>query len=126
MQIKLTTVSLDDLKARKKAELSAKCNETICGGFSSSALGAAHTYPSDGEAQRNFHSELDRLQYDPSYTVSNFKTLDAGYLPHTQAQLVQVFIDGHKFGRDQIGKLNQLKSDIDTALTVPDLDNIIW
>lgn len=128
MQIKLLTVSLDDLKTRKKSELSTKCNEAICGGFPSSALGVQHTYPSDEEAQRNFHSELDRINLDPTYTTILFKTLDAGYLSHTVAQFKQVFIDGHTFGREQVTHLNDLKSKVDDpSVTTPtQLDAITW
>lgn len=120
------TQMMDYFRSQKKAELSQQCNQAIIAGFSSSALGVAHTYPSDEEAQRNFHSELDRLNYDPNYTASSFKTLDAGYLSHTKAQLIQVFVDGHTYGRQQIAHLNTLKSQIDAAQTQTDLNAITW
>jgi hypothetical protein len=127
---KISWITSDDLlveaKAAKKKELSEKCNEAICGGFTSSALGTTHTYPSDEEAQRNFHSELDRIRLDPTYTTIYFKTFDAGYLPHTVDQFTKVFLDGHTAGRQQVAKLNQLKSDIDKVTDPNNLGVFVW
>jgi hypothetical protein len=114
------------LKKAVKDSLSAKCNEAICGGFPSSALGVEHTYPSDEEAQRNFHSELDRIRLDSTYTTIYFKTFDAGYLPHTVDQFTKVFLDGHAAGRSQIAKLNQLKADVDKVTDPNDFVAIKW
>lgn len=123
-------VSSDDLlitaKQAKKEELSRKCNLAIIGGFPSSALGTAHTYPSDEEAQRNFNSEINKFLIDSTYTTSQFKTLDAGYLAHTKDQLFQVFSDGHNFKLSQLVRLNGKKADCDTAQTQPELDAITW
>lgn len=118
--------SLNYFKQRKKNILSQQCNGTITSGFPSSALGTSHTYPSDDEDQRNFHSEIDRLNLDTSYTTIYFKTLDAGYLAHTVDQFKQVFIDGHTYGRQQIAKLNDLKSQVDLASSEAELDAITW
>lgn len=130
MNFKLITpysnMSIEEARKVKKDELSALCNQAIVGGFTSSALGATHTYPSDEEAQRNFHSELDRIRLDSTYTTIYFKTFDAGYLPHTVAQFTKVFLDGHTAGRSQIAKLNQLKSDIDKVTDPNNLDVFVW
>jgi hypothetical protein len=120
------TGMLDYFKTQKKAELSVKCNEAICGGFTSNALGAPHTYPSDEEAQRNFHSELDRIRLDSTYTTIYFKTFDAGYLAHTVDQFTKVFLDGHTYGRQQIAHLNDLKAQVDAATTVSTVNAITW
>lgn len=120
------TGMLNYFKTQKKAELSVKCNEAICGGFTSNALGAPHTYPSDEEAQRNFHSELDRIRLDSTYTTIYFKTFDAGYLAHTVDQFTKVFLDGHTYGRQQIAHLNDLKAKVDAAQTPEDLATITW
>jgi hypothetical protein len=121
-----STMSFSDVQKQKKAELSTQCKAAIIGGFTSLALGVAHTYPSDEEAQRNFHSELDRIKLDPTYTEIYFKTMDAGYLPHTVDQFTQVFIEGHTFGRQQIAHLNDLKSQVDAAKTLAEIDAITW
>lgn len=121
---------LTEVRQNKKDELSKKCNEAIISGFTSSALGTVHTYPSDEEAQRNFNSELHMFNIDPNYT-SLFKTLDAGYLSHTKSQLLQVFSDGHIFKVNQLSRLNGplpngLKAKVDAAITVDDVNAITW
>lgn len=103
----------NDAKQRKKDELSQKCNQSIISGFTSSALGVSHTYPSDEEAQRNFNSEINKFLIDSTYTISEFKTIDSGYLAHTKDQLFQVFSDGHSFKINQLSRLNTLKSQVD-------------
>lgn len=117
---------LSEAKQIKKAQLSTQCNQAITAGFTSSALGTEHTYPSDDEAQRNFHSELDRINLDSTYTTIYFKTFDSGYMAHTIDQFKQVFIDGHTSGRSQIAKLNQLKADVDKATTPDEVVQIEW
>jgi hypothetical protein len=117
-------------RTQKKEQLSQQCGQVIIGGFTSNALGTAHTYPSDDEAQRNFNSEMHMFNIDPNYT-SLFKTLDAGYLPHTKAQLLQVFSDGHTFKVNQLARLNGplpngLKAQVDEANTIDQINAIVW
>lgn len=123
---KTTADLLTEAKQIKKAVLSSQCNEAIKAGFASSVLGSAHTYPSDEEAQRNFHSELDRINLDSTYTEIYFKTLDSGYMAHTIDQFKQVFVDGHTFGRSQIAHLNDLKAQVDAATTKDEVEAIQW
>ena len=49
----LTAIPLDAVKAARIETLRLACEATITGGFSSNALGDAHTYPSDIKAQIN-------------------------------------------------------------------------
>lgn len=119
-------VALANTKMTKKSDLSQQCNQAIVAGFTSSALGQAHTYPSDEEAQRNFNSEINKFVIDSTYTTSLFKTLDAGYLPHSKDQLFQVFSDGHASRVAQLAQLNQLKAQVDAVQTQADLDKITW
>lgn len=117
---------LSALKVEKKAELSKKCYDMIVGGFTSSALGTAHTYPSDEEAQRNFNTIMNRFAIDSTFTSVNFKTIDSEYQVHTKTQFIQVFTDGHNYGAQQIAKLNNLKLQIDEASTVDAVNAITW
>jgi hypothetical protein len=117
---------LTDLKSIKKSELSKKCNEAIAGGFASSALGEAHTYPSHDKAQSNFNTEMNRFLTDSNYLSCKFFTIDAGWLGHTKDQFFQVFHEGHDFGNAQWEKLFSLFSQVDASQTKADLDAIVW
>lgn len=113
-------------KEAKKIELNANCDNTIMAGFSSNALGVAHTYSSLALDEIWFNATLHRFNIDPNFTSVNYKTLDAGYLVHTKEQFMQVFIDGHSFGDSQITKLNNLKTQVDSAQTVDEVESIVW
>lgn len=120
----------EEKKQKKKDELSIQCGQAIISGFTSSALGVAHIYPSDDRAQRNFSTILHRFSIDPNYTSTAFQTLDAGFLEHSNDQFLKVFQDGHDFGEAQEAHLNDLKAKVD-ALTYPtntddDLNAITW
>lgn len=113
-------------KKYKKDYLDGQCDLATMGGFTSNALGTVHTYPSDFQAMVYFTATLNRFTNDPAFTSANQKTIDSGYLPHTKAQFVQVFNDGHQYGEDQITKLNKLKADVDVATTTGQVDEIKW
>lgn len=115
---------------QKIAQLAAIYEQTLANGFTSSALGVAHTYPADTEARNNFNVTVLRFLTDPTYTTTNFKTLDAGFLAHTKDQFFQVFADGHNFGIQQNTHYNQKKAAV-LALSYPtntkaDIDGITW
>jgi hypothetical protein len=113
-------------KDAKKAELNKKCDLTIMGGFTSSALGAPHTYSSVLTDEIWYNATKNRFDIDATFTSVDWKTIDAGYLTHTKAQFQQVFIDGHAYGNNQIAKLNNLKAQVDSATTQTDVEGIVW
>lgn len=114
------------LRGQKKNELSVKCDGALAGGFTSSALGVAHTYPSHDKAQQNFNTEMQRFLSDATYTSCKFFTEDAGYLEHTKDQFFKAFADGHDFGNAQWDKLFNLYTQVDAAQSQTDLDAITW
>jgi hypothetical protein len=126
MLIKLTNIDIDSLKALKIKELTAKCDQAIQAGFSSSALGVAHTYPANIEDMIYFNSTLLRFNNDPTFTTLKQLTLDAGYLDHSKSQFIQVFNDGHEFGLQTDGKLAQLKAQVTQATTPDQVNGISW
>lgn len=117
---------LKALKATKMASLTQLCNEAIVSGFTSSALGTAHTYPSHSQAQTNFNTQMHRFLSDPTYTSCKFFTEDAGWLVHTKDQFFQAFKDGHDYGNSQWDKLFGLLGDVATATDKPSVDAITW
>lgn len=135
-QAQLDSAWFEVLKKQKKDELDAKCDAIIMSGFTSSALGTAHTYPSDFQAMVFFNATINRFNNDSTFTTANQKTVDAGYLAHTKTQFIQVFNDGHAFGESQIAHLNSLKAQVDAityssdpttqATNQSNLDAITW
>jgi predicted NAD/FAD-dependent oxidoreductase len=120
-----TAQLLASAQTAKIAELNTKCGQVIVSGFVSSALGVAHTYPSDLEAQGNLGMALKRLE-DTTLASIYFKTIDTGYLAHTKTQLTQVFYDGFDYGNVQITHYNQLKAQVNAATTVAQVQAIVW
>lgn len=92
--------NLDDLKARRVQLLRDVCEATITGGFKSSALGAAHTYPSDIKAQINLMGSVtDSIMPDvPANWTTPFWVCDAAgvwaWKMHDAAQIQQAGRDG--------------------------------
>jgi hypothetical protein len=121
-----TTGALQYAQEQKTAELQAKCDAALVAGFTSSALGTAHTYPSHDKAQSNFNTEMNRFLTDPTYTSCMFYTEDAGWLSHTKDQLTQAFKDGHDYGNAQWDHLFGLLKNVALAKTPADVDAITW
>jgi hypothetical protein len=117
---------LQYVKDAKKAELNMKCDLTIMGGFTSSALGVEHTYQSLLVDEVWLNATINRFAIDPNFTTVNYKTIDSGYLLHTKDQFNQVFIAGHSFGDSQIAKLNSLKAQVDSATDKAGVDAVTW
>jgi hypothetical protein len=119
------SVKLAAAQQAKIAELLQKCNETLVGGFQSSALGSPHTYASDDIAQANFDATANRLQRRTDITSVNWNT-DAGYLPHTRDQFFQVYDDGYEFKESTWSKFFILESQVKSATTVDQVNAITW
>jgi hypothetical protein len=117
---------LDYSREQKIKQLEQQCDAAILGGFDSYALGVKHTYQSMLIDEVWFNSTLHRFNIDPNFTTVQYKTVDAGYLPHNKIQFQQVFIDGHTWGDNQIAKLNGKKNDVANAQDEPTLDAITW
>ncbi|GIM47049.1 hypothetical protein DNHGIG_25980 [Collibacillus ludicampi] len=117
---------LEDVKARKIAELDQMCNQTILAGFTSSALGAPHQYDFDEEAQRNFAGTLALLNVDSTITSITWKTVDAGPLTHTRDQFIQLCRDAFNFKDSQIQKYWSKKNQVLQSTTVDQVNAITW
>ena len=106
------------------ATISSACAAAIVGGFKSSALGKAYTYPSN---------ETDQLNLSGSVMSSLFPNLPANwttlqvccdangnwaYLPHTVAQIQQVGIDFKTFKLNCLTRNATLQAQVTAATTV--------
>jgi hypothetical protein len=92
--------SLAAAKSAKSTELSTACAAAITNGFTSTALGASHTYPSDQSDQANLSANVlsSLLPNLPGDWVTLQLCCDAdgvwSYRQHTVAQIQQVGTDG--------------------------------
>jgi hypothetical protein len=118
--------TLADYQQTKIAVLDDLCNKTILAGFTSSALGAPHQYDFDEEAQRNFAGALALMNADSTITSITWKTVDAGPLPHTRDQFIQLCKDGFAFKESQIQKYWNLKAQVQQASSIDQVNAITW
>jgi hypothetical protein len=114
------------------AIVGAACAAAITGGFQSSALGKAYTYPSQQTDQANLNANVvsSLLPGLPA----NWTTLQLccdengkwGYVPHTAAQIQQVGDEGKAAILGCLTKHAELKAQIAAATTVAEVQAINW
>ena len=92
--------ALDKVREGKKAALREAARSAIVGGFTSSALGTPHTYPSNETDQANLIASVTASLYPalPADWTTPFLCANAAgvwdYRSHTAAQIQQVGSDG--------------------------------
>lgn len=112
--------------------ISAGCSAAITGGFSSSALGAAYTYPSKPTDQLNLlGSQSASLSPNlPTGWTAPFWCCDANGVwdirPHTPTQIQQVFTDGVARKLACIEQNKSLANQVLAATTVAAVQAIVW
>lgn len=120
-------LTLEEIKAAKKTALSNRRDELLKQ-FTSSALGAEHTYKKDGQSDLELFATVKELlpQY-PAETVQAWWVVDlARFEPHTVAQLQQVFND-YNIHFVTVWQTYAIKvTEIDEAETVDEVESIIW
>lgn len=123
---------LNLVKAGRVAELADACRAAICAGFSSNALGAAHTYPANDVDQQNLSaSVLDSLIPGiPSDWTTPYWCADAtgewAFRAHTAAQIQQVGRDSKVAILAAMTKNVTLAAQVKAAKTVAEVQAIAW
>jgi hypothetical protein len=120
-------------KVAAKLRVTAGCGGQIVSGFTSSALGAAFTYPSDATSQTNLAGSVVASLL-PSGQVVGWTTplmcRDAlgvwARRAHTAAQIQQAGLDGKAFISGLLTRLDGLRAQADAAATVVDANKIVW
>lgn len=115
--------------AERVSIINVECAKAIVGGFSSSALGAAHQYDSAMEDQLNLVGAAN-AGIDMPYTCTDSSGVKAEVL-HTATQLKQVYMDGITYKAAQLTKARNLKASLEQLLssstaTQADVDAIVW
>lgn len=114
-------IALSGAKDTQMAAMTAHCQLAIGGGFSSSALGSAHTYPSDGTTQRNIAMAA---------AVGGDLWCETGsswaLMAHTAAQAQQVQKDLFSMVQAKQAQYAKLLSEIEASTSVDAVQAIVW
>lgn len=116
--------SLGETQAAKTAEINAACTAAIVGGFSSSALGASHTYDSELEDQLNLIGAVG-LGIDLPYRCADANGVKEFRL-HTAAQLKQVAADGAMVKLAALENAATLKAQVQAAADAASVAAVVW
>lgn len=128
----VVTPSIDAVKAAQIETLRRACEESIVGGFKSSALGAKHSYPSDIKAQINLMGSVTDsiLPGLPEEWTTPFWVSDSegvwGFKAHSAAQIQQVGRDGKAHVVTYQSALEELSSAVRAASTIEEVNSIAW
>lgn len=114
-------------KQEKINKLNEQCEQTICAGFYSTALGIQHFYRFNKEEdQINFNQQATLLLLDPIINEIYWKTEDAGVLLHTREQFMQVLNDTTIHKQNNINKYWNLKSQVLNCSNESELNAVSW
>ncbi|WP_419692250.1 hypothetical protein ACN262_08610 [Burkholderia gladioli] len=125
-------VQLATARAVQTAELTTACSNAITAGFSSAALGAAHTYPASITDQQNLTASVLASIYPglAADWATPFWCADASgtwaYVEHTAAQIQQVGQDGKAAILAALTKKQQLTEQVAAATTLAAIQAVVW
>lgn len=122
-------ITLEQSKQEKIEEFTTRCEVTIKGGFTSSALGHDHIYDSDIEDQINLIGVMlasQATQQDIAYKCLDTNESIKEWEMHTPTQISQVYMDGLIFKSAQLHKLTTLKTQINNCTSIEEVNSISW
>ncbi|PPE78332.1 hypothetical protein C3941_19845 [Kaistia algarum] len=123
---------LDTLRAAKLYDLSASCAAEIMGGYTSSALGSPHLYPSRPTDQSNMQASVIRSLLPglaPDWMTPFWCADGAGEWSrrdHSAAQIQQAGQDGVTAVLAAQDKLAALSAEVAVAATAEAIAAVIW
>ena len=124
--------TLQEVKSQYLSVISQICSSTILGGFTSSALGTPHTYPSALTDQANLvtHVMSSLLPNLPPTWTTPYICGDSNegwaYRDHTAAQIQQVGADWKAFLSSCLLKKKALEEKVKAAKTIEKVQTIAW
>ncbi|MBU9380630.1 DUF4376 domain-containing protein [Burkholderia gladioli] len=119
-------------RAAQMAAITAACANAITAGFTSSALGAEHTYPASITDQQNLTASVLASIYPglAANWTTPFWCADASgawaYVEHTAAQIQQVGQDGKAAILAALTKKQQLTEQVAAATTLAAIQAVVW
>lgn len=120
-----TKQKLANAQAAQIVTITQACGIAIVAGFTSSALGAAYTYPSQPNDQTNLIGAVASGLANVPFWCAD-ATGVWGIVPHTAAQIKQVLADGSALRMTYSAKLDALVKQITSASTVAAVQAIVW
>lgn len=126
-----TSLTLDQIKAAKLVEVRAACAAEIVGGFTSAALGAQHTYPSQSTDQSNLMAAVLSSLSAPAegWETPVWCMDEAGagtYRMHTASQVQTVGNDSLAVRNAALSKKAALELRINQAVMVEQVQSSSW
>lgn len=120
---------LEQAQTVRSTKVNAACASALATGFTSSALGGAHTYPSEDTDQRNLQSAVSAAAIaSPTWTTPIWCASGDtwSFASHTAAQVQQVNADwlAHRVAIQQ--KYAGLIAKINAATSVEEVQAINW
>lgn len=119
-------VELQNAKVAKIIELNTACNQTILNGFSSTCMGTEHQYKFDMEYQGNITQQGVMLTLDPTIETVIWPTSDAGVIPHTREQFIQLCKDAQNWKATNIYRYFELKAQVEACTVIADVEAFVW
>jgi hypothetical protein len=120
---------LAGIRAAKIAELSDVCQQTIMGGFHSTALGTNHRYSSEEEDQANLVgavSLVNIMNQSIPYTCTNLTTGEKRSPFHTPSQIRAVFLHGAAHKQTQIARFHAMRVAIELSTNPAEIQAMTW
>lgn len=117
--------ALAAVQATQAETLSVACQAAITAGFSSSALGAAHAYPSQPLDQTNLIGAVSSGLANVNFYCAD-STGAWARVSHTAAQIKQVLADGATQRMAYSAKLAGFVAQVNAATTVAAVQAIVW
>ena len=125
----VSLMTLSQVSAAQTIKISTACGASLIAGFTSSALGTEHAYPSQDDDQRNLQSAgsaaatASSTWATPIWCASN----DAwSFTPHTAAQVQQVNADWLAYRVATQQKYAALIAKINAATSIEEVQAIDW
>jgi len=120
---------LDIKKRAKEEELQDAYQSAMAGGVVSSALGTPHFYATDGDRKTMLVGAYARSQIknmnQPFYAVDAATRVGA-LKTHTPAQMAQVMDDAEAEAIKHLNHLQSKLAQVQTALSIVDVEAVVW
>jgi hypothetical protein len=109
---------------QKIQEIKDNCAKSIFVGFTSTTTG--HDYDFELKDQLNFNMQYSFLLNNTNITNIDWTTNDAGTVSHSRDEFFNVCQDAEIYKRNNIGKYWSLKSQVENATTIDEIETIKW
>lgn len=118
--------TLADVQKAKIAQLQNMFQQTLNGGFNSSATGTSYLYGFTDKDQTNLSQELNIINAALGTEPVAWAIKNGTVVNHTIAQFKQMCADGNRFKWAQVNQLRSLIGQVQSATTTTTVNDIQW